>query len=545
MIAVVRWVAVVFACLQLLLYQPPTDDLAAEAAAAQAFGFVVAGLLAGASIGAELALQVLRTQRALRILGAVLLAVDCAGALGFVYLYAFDPVSAQWTILTLLPLEGALRFQMWGALGVWALCIPGYLGREAIVALVHDGPVVPSSITFRLGLLLVIALFAGFSARDLDQQRRALQQLGDASRDLSGRLEPAEMLGALCRHVVTCTGARSAIVYLYDGEWFQPLASWPSEALSDAMAEDAGEHEDAALAERLLTGPAWLDADDRHPRRLAVPLRGHDEEARHLVVMRPRRDRQRTIDAEIVAALAESAALALATTRVLTAERRSNRRLRYLEALRTRFVATVAHDLRLPLTVFGGVTKLLRRRADIQPERMDELLSSVERQASRLARLADDLLDAARLDADKLVLHLGACDVRAVIAAVVADVNEDVCVTLDGDLAVRGDAPRLERLLWNLLSNAEKYGRPPFAVGARRDNGHVLIEVRDHGTGLTEAQHASLFDDFAGSEDAASVGLGLAIVYQLATAHGGTVDYRAADPGACFTVALPVAGPGG
>jgi signal transduction histidine kinase len=129
------------------------------------------------------------------------------------------------------------------------------------------------------------------------------------------------------------------------------------------------------------------------------------------------------------------------------------------------------------------------------------------------------------------------------VAATVADSEEDVEVRLEGDLTLVADPARLERILWNLLSNAEKYGRPPYVVTGERRGGVVEVSVRDHGSGLGADQRARLFSDFAGSEDAASVGLGLAIVWQLVTAHGGTVAYSDAEPGARFTLALPVDGP--
>jgi signal transduction histidine kinase len=252
------------------------------------------------------------------------------------------------------------------------------------------------------------------------------------------------------------------------------------------------------------------------------------------------------VESQAAASLAEAAALALATAHVLSAEQRTSRRLRYLEALRTRFVATVAHDLRLPLTVFKGVATLLRTRRDaIAAEQVDEMLESVERQANRLSRLADDLLEAARMDADKLTLHAEPVDLAAVVEATVVDSEEDVAVHLDGDLTLVADAARIERVLWNLLSNAEKYGQPPFELRARREGGWIVIEVRDHGSGLSPAQQTTLFSEFAGSADASSVGLGLAIVWRLVDAHGGEVRYEDASPGARFVVRLPVAGSGG
>ena len=173
------------------------------------------------------------------------------------------------------------------------------------------------------------------------------------------------------------------------------------------------------------------------------------------------------------------------------------------------------------------------------------MLESVERQANRLNRLADDLLDAARLDSDQLELKRSSVDLRSILCSVAADAPDDVETVVDPGVEVYADGPRLERIVWNLVSNAFKYGRPPVVVsGELDDDARVIrIRVRDSGRGLAPAQMENLFTDFAAGDDPASVGLGLAIVWQLTQAHGGTVTYDNGDPGAVFTVTLPVVAP--
>ena len=543
-IATVRWVAIVFALAQVTLYSAPAPQLASPGAAAKPWAYAMVAALVVVAIGVEVGLRTLLDVRSLEWLGTAVLVADVAITLGFVYVFSFDPLSAPWTILVLLPLEGALRFDMRGAIGVWAGVVPLYLGSLAYGSAVHGVRVSAGAIVYRLGLVLVVALFAGFIARDLNTQRRLLQRLNDASHQVASRLEPAEILQTLCRESVRCLNADSSVVYVYDGSWFHPVASYPVDDLVEIMAQDQHEREDASLVPLLMSEPAWLEPDGTRPGRLAVPLRWQAQTTTNVLVVRPRDGRPTPFETDIVASLAESAALALATTRVIAAEQRNVRRLRYLEAIRTRFVATIAHDLRLPLTVFKGASQMLRKRRDsIAPEQVDSMLANVERQANRLSRLADDLLDAARLEGEHFKLHPEECDIATVVSATVADVDEPVAVDLEPDLRVIADAARLERVLWNLLSNAEKYGRPPFEVKGWRNNGSVHIAVRDHGDGVEEAQRARLFGEFSGSDDPESVGLGLAIVWQLVGAHGGEVRYEDGHPGARFVVSLPVDGP--
>ena len=544
MIATVRWIAAAFALLQVTLYTAPAGVDPAAAARARPFGYALVAALVLVGLVVEVALRVVRSSHRLMAVGAAVLVADTAVTVGFVYLYAFDPVSSLWSAMVLLPLEGALRFELRGAVGVWLALVPTYLAREVLGARLTGTAIVVGSATYRLGLLLVVSLFAGLIARDLHEQRRLLQRLNDASHVVASRLEPAEILEALCHQSVECLGAQSAVVYAYDGSWFHPVASYPADDLITVMAEDEQEREDAALVPLLLRRPAWLEADARRPGRLVVPLRWQTATTTNLLVLRPSGGRPTPFETDVAASLAESAALALATTRVIAAEQRSVRRLQYLEALRTRFVATIAHDLRLPLTVFKGASQMLRNRRDaLDPQVIDRMLRNVERQANRMSRLADDLLDAARLDEDLLQLHTADVDLSEVIAATIADAEDDVQVQLDGDLHVLGDEARLERVLWNLLSNAEKYGKPPVQIHGWRENGMVKVAVRDHGAGLDEEHRQKLFTEFAGNDDPDSVGLGLSIVWQLVDAHGGDVHYRDAEPGACFEVVLPVAGP--
>ena len=230
----------------------------------------------------------------------------------------------------------------------------------------------------------------------------------------------------------------------------------------------------------------------------------------------------------------------MATRDLIRHQEASNRRLERLEALRTRFVATVAHDLRSPLTTVKGVARILRgRREQVAPEQVDAMLASVERQANRLNRLADDLLDAARLDSDALELKLTDVAIDDILRSVVDDAGDEVELLGTPGLVVEADGPRLERVVWNLVTNALKYGRPPVHLCAETDGDQLTISVRDHGRGLGPEQVENLFQDFAGSGDPDSVGLGLAIVWELVEAHGGRVEYRPADPGADFVISIP------
>jgi signal transduction histidine kinase len=113
---------------------------------------------------------------------------------------------------------------------------------------------------------------------------------------------------------------------------------------------------------------------------------------------------------------------------------------------------------------------------------------------------------------------------------------------MDPALRVYADHERLEQVLVNLIANAVRHGRPPVHVTAEALGDTVRIAVRDHGPGVPPEHQGALFERFGGDSDHPdSVGLGMWIVRLLVEAHGGTVGYESAGPGARFIVSLPAA----
>lgn len=212
------------------------------------------------------------------------------------------------------------------------------------------------------------------------------------------------------------------------------------------------------------------------------------------------------------------------------------------EAWRSALLATVAHDIRSPLTSVHGTLMLLDKVDELPAERRKSLTQGALRQTGRLTRLATGLLDLERVEQDKLRLDRRWVSVAAIAedsASLVAK-DSDVAVLADPALRVYADQERLEQVLVNLVANAVRHGQPPIHVTAESVGHTVRIAVRDHGPGVPPQRQAALFDRFGGDSDHPdSVGLGMWIVRLMVEAHGGTVGYEPADPGARFTVSLP------
>jgi PAS domain S-box-containing protein len=218
------------------------------------------------------------------------------------------------------------------------------------------------------------------------------------------------------------------------------------------------------------------------------------------------------------------------------------------------FLAMLSHELRTPLNAILGWTRLLRHGA-LNPSQQAHGLQVIERNAEIQARLVEDLLDVSRIAAGRLRLQSGPVDLAPVISAAVEAVRPaaankglTLAVHTDRTAMVRGDAARLQQVIWNLLTNAVKFTPPGgrVSVEASEDRGRVRIVVRDTGEGFPPEFKPYLFDAFSQADSSFSrphggLGLGLTIVRRLVEAHGGTVDGDSpgSNQGATFTVDLP------
>lgn len=222
------------------------------------------------------------------------------------------------------------------------------------------------------------------------------------------------------------------------------------------------------------------------------------------------------------------------------------------DRLKFELVATVSHEMRRPLTAVIGFSQTLRKRWDeLTPELREELLSRVERNAEALEHMIGQVLDYSRLELGQFPLELRPLELGPLVTRVVENLahelaGHDVGVCGTDALRVKTEPYAFERILGNLLSNAAKYSPSSggIEVSAAGDGEWIEISVRDEGPGVPTAAREKIFERFY--RDASSVpgsGLGLAVVRELVTLHGGAV--RVDDPtegtGAVFAVRLPAA----
>ncbi len=220
-----------------------------------------------------------------------------------------------------------------------------------------------------------------------------------------------------------------------------------------------------------------------------------------------------------------------------------------------RFAADASHELRTPLTSIRGYAELFRRGAADRPEDLALTMRRIESEATRMTSLVDDLLLLARLDRRR-PLARERIDLALLVQDVVASqrvVHPDRDYRLDiDDIALLGDEARLRQVLLNLLANAANHtpAGTPIEVTTRRENGEAVIEVADHGEGLSKEDAERVFERFFRVDsarvrgDGGGSGLGLAIVAAIVDAHGGRVEVDSTPgSGARFRVRLPATEP--
>jgi signal transduction histidine kinase len=208
-----------------------------------------------------------------------------------------------------------------------------------------------------------------------------------------------------------------------------------------------------------------------------------------------------------------------------------------------RFVANVSHELRSPVTTIVGTAELLdNHRANLDP-RDAALVASL---LSRSRTLAKTLLDLLELGSESAAspVQIDSVDVAVLTERLLSDRGR--AGVLRGDRPVIGvDGRRLERILANLVDNAEHHGRGVVGVTIEQVPGDVLVHVDDSGPGVPTDLASSLFEPFvrSGSPSAADhdgAGLGLAIASECAAALGGAIDATTSPSGgARFTLRIP------
>ena len=248
---------------------------------------------------------------------------------------------------------------------------------------------------------------------------------------------------------------------------------------------------------------------------------------------------------------------------------KANEELKYRDQLKDEFINVAAHELKTPIQPILGLCELLRdRKADIVKD--EEILDVIIRNSKRLMKLAEDILNVARIESGSFFLKKERFDIGELISEIMNDIEEKIVENKkniklffelyndnnnnnNNKIIVEADKNRLCQVISNLLNNAIKFtdeGSITVIVGTKKINNNsnkVIVSIKDTGTGIDSEILPKLFTKFATTSSiAGGTGLGLFISKSIIEMHGGSIwafnndEKNKDDRGSTFTFSLPI-----
>jgi signal transduction histidine kinase/PleD family two-component response regulator len=384
-----------------------------------------------------------------------------------------------------------------------------------------------------------------------------LSGLAEASLAIASALSLDDVLQMITDQAAKVINSRFAMIWLKVEENAKTRTIWAISAGAERARDDVDEATVAALDEIASTIKSTIRLTGRPLEKLAgpdamlaAPLLEREGSTAGLLMLAERPNAVFTADDEaVLTQLAQMASVAVQNARLYREAQDANR-------AKDDFLATLAHELRTPMTGILGWVQMLKIDGVAQAD-VDTAIEMIEGSTRVQARLVEDLLDVSRIIAGKLRVDLAPVELRPVVEAVVemfharaAERNITIETKLEErPLSVYGDETRLHQIVWNLLSNAIKFtpegGR--VTVALQLSGSKAVLRVSDSGQGISPEFLPYVFDRFRQFDNStvrqqAGLGLGLAIVRHLVTLHSGqaAVASDGIGKGSTFTITLPV-----
>ena len=388
-------------------------------------------------------------------------------------------------------------------------------------------------------------------ASDLDRTR-VVQAVTDAATELT-----AAEFGVFFYNVVD-EGGESYTLYTISGALREAVSKFPmprNTALFESTFRGTGVVRSADITKDPRYGhnaPYFGMPLGHLPVRsyLAVPVKGRSGDVigglffGHAEVGRFEEQHER-----LAVGVASWASVALENARMYMSVQEANR-------LKDDFLASLSHELRTPLNAILGYARMLRTGV-VAPDKQRRAIDTIERNATSLTQIVEDVLDISRIVSGKIRLTVQPVDFPPIVRSAVDAIGPAADAkgvrlesVLDPDATpISGDPDRLQQVLWNLLSNAVKFTNRGGRVQVRlaRVESHVEVTVSDTGIGISPEFLPHVFERFRQADAAITrerggLGLGLAIARQLTEMHGGTIEAASGGVGhgSTFSVKLPL-----
>jgi signal transduction histidine kinase len=570
-VAALRWIVVAFGVAQTAF---ALRDQAVNPDYVLPLEFVLVAVLAIGNVLLSTVVERATRVRQLRWVGICGLALDVLVITGLIWTSGASPADPVWVIAYVLPLEGAIRYGLWGALVPVVVNVVSELMREQYLVDRFPGhPYMASAVAFRVGIGLVVAVVAGLMARSLEREaekarERAAVAEEAAASETQARRQVAAFHAAILAGVAedgVDAGIRSMVQTIGRDLGCEAFAVLMLEEDADGVTTivATGVHGDPGyraglrfpagdgrLGRAAVDGRAGVWED---PAEAVVPLRA---EGFLIGLLHERSTTPGAIDRErllLLGRLADQVGLVVQAARLRASQEETLQRLRELDEMKSDFVAITSHELRTPLAAIRGFINTLRRRLDeLSGAETREFLEIVDQQTDRLIRLVEDLLVVSRIEAGKITFHPEPIEPGPFLERIVTGMGEHAARIqvsahegLPGAMLV--DPQRLAQILTNLLQNAVKFSSPETAVtlDVEAVEHGVAFTVTDHGPGIAAEEHERVFERFHQTDSAATrrsegAGLGLYITKQLVEAMGGRIELRSdLGVGSTFRVTLP------
>jgi signal transduction histidine kinase len=239
----------------------------------------------------------------------------------------------------------------------------------------------------------------------------------------------------------------------------------------------------------------------------------------------------------------------------------ANEQLKIHDKMQKEFINVASHEMKTPTQALLGYSEILQTH----PEKREEMSQAIVRNANRLQRLTNDILDVTRIESQTLKLSKERFDLADLISSVVEDFKNDIQKKGSNiklfyepqdhpSLILEADKGRLTQVISNLLSNAIKFTNQgggtifiatstiPQQIHNNDIDKKVLVSIKDDGTGIDPSMMSRLFTKFASKSETGGTGLGLFISKSIIEAHGGRIwaKNNADGKGATFTFTLPI-----
>jgi signal transduction histidine kinase/CHASE3 domain sensor protein len=403
-----------------------------------------------------------------------------------------------------------------------------------------------------------------------DSERRA-ERLQAATEALSSALSLEEVATLLIDQAIAALGASSGALAVVDDDRslrFVALRGISVFNVGDTIPLDSALPLAAAMREKR---PIVLERPERIQEGFPDVVARHAVDGVQSIAAIPMENRGRILggllirfnaprafspgDRSFMSALSRIAAEAFERARLFEAERAARTAAESANRAKAAFLASMSHELRTPLQAALGFAQLLRSGVfGTINDDQSEALARVERSQTHLARLIDDILDFARLEAGRVRVLLERVPVREIIEDLVPLVEpqavlKKISVTAESadGLVVAVDRQRMRQIMVNLVGNAIKFTNPGgvVRVAARPESSRIRFDVEDNGVGIPADRLKEIFEPFVQVDDAltrtaSGAGLGLAISRDLARAMGGELSVQS-EPGrgSVFSVSFP------